>query len=362
MDDGDAAAGLFHFTDGGFEEEHLAVADGGHARAEASGKAFRLLVRHGFLLILPFAPERRIAEDIVKRVACELVVGKRVAGADVRGVFAFDERVRLADGECLVVNFLPVGDECRGGVELFEVFARDGEHAAGAAGGIVKRLDGVGRGEHFIVVHEEDVDHEPDEFARRVVLPGILVAGLGEFADDFFKDVSHFQIGNVVGMEVAFLLREFLQDDVEDAFLVHARDFGIEIEPLDDFAHVRRESLQVLAEVRRDVVGVVEQRLERVRARVVEGMSGDFAKALVHHLGIDPIDRRCLVHRLGDLFLRAGQHAVKAPDHCQRQNDVAILMRLVDARQLVGDGPDEVCFFFHISKKPHKSFLQFFSL
>ena len=280
----------------------------------------------------------------------------------MRGVFAFNERVRLADGERLIVDFLPVGDERRGGVELFEIFARNGEHAASAAGGIVERLDGVWRGEHFIVVHEEDVDHEPDDFARRVVLPGVLVAGLGEFADDFFKDVAHFQIGNVVGMEVAFLLREFLQDNVEDAFLVHTRDFGIEVEPLDDFAHVRRESLQVLAEVRRDVVGIIEQRLECVRARVVEGMSGDFAKALVHHLGIDPIDRRCLVHRLGDLFLRAGQHAVKAPDHCQRQNDVAILMRLVDARQLVGDGPDEVCFFFHISKKPHKSFLQFFSL
>lgn len=63
VDDGDAAAGRLHLADDGFEEEHLAVADGGHASAEASCEARFLLVEHGFLFVLPLAPERWIEDS-----------------------------------------------------------------------------------------------------------------------------------------------------------------------------------------------------------------------------------------------------------------------------------------------------------
>ena len=148
-------------------------------------------------------------------------------------------------------------------------------------GHFVERLDGIRRCQEFVVIHEKDIHHEADDFARRVMLPCILVAGFGELADDFLEDIPHFDIRDMVGVEVAFFLRELLQNDVEDALLVHFRNFWIKIETLNDFTHVRRKPLQVLAEVRSDVLRVIEQCLERVRARVVKLMSGEFTEALV---------------------------------------------------------------------------------
>ena len=51
-----------------------------------------------------------------------------------------------------------------------------------------------------------------------------------------------------------------------------------------------------------------------------------------------------LLHRR----FRVAQHAVKASDDRQRQNHIAILVRLVDTRQLIGNGPDQIRLFLDI--------------
>src|SRR5450759_77782 len=90
----------------------------------------------------------------------------------------------LADGVRLVVDLL-AGERHLGlRVELEDPLLGDREHAAGAGGGVVDGAYGAGLGEHLAVWVEEQVDHESDGVARREVLAGRLVGGLGETPDE----------------------------------------------------------------------------------------------------------------------------------------------------------------------------------
>jgi hypothetical protein len=60
------------------------------------------------------------------RHAVESIFGKRVAQDDVVGVFAFDEHVGLADGPGFVVPILAKELGLGVGVEVTDVFLRDG--------------------------------------------------------------------------------------------------------------------------------------------------------------------------------------------------------------------------------------------
>ena len=66
------------------------------------------------------------------------VVGQGVAEHDVGDILALDQHVGLADRVGLGVEFLPVDHQPRIRVELPQVLLGDGEHAAGAGGGVVE--------------------------------------------------------------------------------------------------------------------------------------------------------------------------------------------------------------------------------
>ena len=62
-----------------------------------------------------------------------------------------------------------------------------GQHAAGAAGGVVDGDVPVGDG------NVQQLDHEPDDFARGEVLSGLLAALFREAPQQLLVDVAHLQ-------------------------------------------------------------------------------------------------------------------------------------------------------------------------
>jgi hypothetical protein len=126
---------------------------------------------------------------------------------------------------------------------LGEVFAGDGEHAAGSGGRVVDGADDAGGGENVVVLDEEEVDHEADDFAGGEVFAGGFVGDFGEFADELFEDEAHLGVGDAVGVEVN--LGEAFGDEVEEVGFGEAVELGVEFEAFEDVADFGGEGLEV---------------------------------------------------------------------------------------------------------------------
>ena len=82
------------------------------------------------------------------------------------------------------------------GIHAGQVLAGDGQHAAGAGRRIVERPDHARLGQGVVVFDEQQVDHQPDDFARREVFPGGFVGKFGELADQFLEHRSHLGVAD----------------------------------------------------------------------------------------------------------------------------------------------------------------------
>ena len=343
MNDGNAAAavfGLLHFGNGREQEEHLPVAGRGQAGAEPPRKAELGLLLHGGLFVFPLPAEGGIGEDIVKGLPGKLVIGEGVAVLDEVGVVALDEHIRLADGEGLVVDLLPEGHQLRGGVELVEVFLRHGEHAAGAAGGVVNGLGHVGPGKDVVIVVEQEVHHQADDLPRGVVLPGVLVVRLGEAADDLLENIAHFQVGDHVRVQVGLGSGEFLDDNIQDALARQSGNLPVKAEFLQNIPHVLREAVEIVSEVGLDVVGIVQQPLEGVLAGVVKRLARGGPQ---QHIPQGQVLDGLVPLQYG--ILGIGQNTVKAANDGERQDHLAVFVGFVYAGEFIGNRPDQGGFF-----------------
>jgi hypothetical protein len=265
----------------------------------------------------------------------QAVIGEGVAEDDVGDVLAFDEHVGLADGVGFGVEFLAVHDEAGPGVHGGEVFPGDGEHAAGAGSGVVEGTDDAGLGEGFVVLNEDQVDHQANDFARGEVFPGGFVGEFGEFADQFFKDRPHLSIAD--GRRVKIDVGELFGDEVEEARFGELVDLGVELKALEDIADGRREGLNVRAEVFADVVLVAHELFHVERGRVVEVLAG-FAEE--EGFGVDA---RLLSESEFDEDSRLGrfEHTIQAAEDREGEDDLSIFGLFVVPPQQIGDGPDE---------------------
>jgi hypothetical protein len=224
------------------------------------------------LLLLPLHAEGRIGEHIVESpflpVAgpVEAVLGEGVAQDDGVCILAFDEHVGLADGPGFVVPVLTEELGLGVAVEVADVFFRDGQHAARAAGGIVDGFDDVAAGEVFLR-REEEIDHELYDLAGGEMLPGLLVRLLCADANEFLEDIAHLDVVHALGREVH--RGELLDHEVEQVFLSHLRDLRIEAEPLHDGADVGREAVDVGADIGGDLAGarIVKDTIEPATLR-----------------------------------------------------------------------------------------------
>ena len=265
-DDGEAAAAVLrgaHLGQHVLEKEERAVVHARRARAEAPAEAKGVaLLFDVALLLLPLHAEGRVGEHVIEGPflavggAVKAVLGEGVAEDDVIGVLALDEHVGLADGPGFVVPVLAEELRLGVGVEVADVLLGHGQHAAGAAGGVIDGFDDVAAGEVFLR-REEEIDHELDHLARGEVFPGLLVGLFRADPDEFLEDVAHLDVVHARGREVDG--GERLDDEVEQVFLGHPGDLRAEIEPLHDGADVGREAVDVAVEIGRELVGVIQQ-------------------------------------------------------------------------------------------------------
>lgn len=323
------------------QEEHLAVAD----RRQSAGES-RPRARAGDLVLdrslggLPVHAVRRVGQAVVERLTGEQVLRERVAEPDVGGVLVADDHVGLADRIRLVVDLLAVELEPRVGVQpgmlgrADQVLLGEREHAARACRRVVDRAYDVLLGQRPVVAGEQQVDHEPDRVARCEVLPGGLVRGLRELADQLLEQVSHLGVADRVGVQVD--LGELLYDDQQPVLLRQRGDLVVEPEPVED-VDVLGKARDVVSEVGGQSVRVARQLREAPRAGVVEGQVGR---------ALDPVGAQLLARLAGGdvphFRSGGGEDAVEPTQDRHWQDHAAVLMGLVDTPQLICDRPDEV--------------------
>ena len=188
------------------------------------------------LLLLPVHAKGRIGEEVVESVIRELVVGEGVAEADIVAaavmVHLLHEHVGRGSGEGTLVVVLPVDVEPCRRVVITQVVLRLRQHPAGAAGRVEQLAHGAGRSKEFVVVDEQDVHHQPDDFARREVIAGGLIGQFIEAADKVFKDQPHLLVWHLVRVQVH--VAELGDHEIEDVGLAHLLDLGFELEELED--------------------------------------------------------------------------------------------------------------------------------
>jgi hypothetical protein len=92
-------------------------------------------------------------------------------------------------------------------------------------------------------------------------------------ANQLLEDVSHLHVIHVLGREVDS--GEGFDDFVEEVLLSHARDLLVKREPFHDVAHVLGEAIDVRIQVRRELVGIVQELGEVKLGQIVERSSGN---------------------------------------------------------------------------------------
>ena len=182
----------------------------------------------------------------------------------------------------------------------------------------------------------KQVDHEPDDFARREVVAGRFVRCFVESPDQVLEDQAHLVIGH--GGRVQVDLGELRDDQVKPVGVGQLGDLLLKFEVLEDLARLRGEMLDVESQIRRDLVRVALQLLEVQLAGVVELLAGGPVQDR-----FDILDAACLERRglLQDLLFGRLQHAVEPAKDGQRQDDLAVLRRLVRTAKQVRNRPDK---------------------
>ena len=242
------------------QKQQRAIAYPWQSRSEAARKTKSIrLSLHLLLDLLPLHPEGRVGEHVVVFLIGQLVVGERVAEADVLDVLPLDQHVGLADRVALGVELLAAQHQPGRGVHPHQVFLRYAQHAAGARGGVVEAAHDAALGEGLVVFDENEIHHQPDHFTRGEVLSGGFIGELRELADQLLEHQPHLGIAHRFRVKVD--LGEALAHHVKQPGLVELVHLQMELKALEDVAYCRRERLDVAAQVLADVVLIAHQPL-----------------------------------------------------------------------------------------------------
>ena len=115
---------------------------------------------------------------------------------------------------------------------------------------------------------KQQVDHEPDHFARGEVVTGRLVRRLVEAPDQVLEHQPHGDVVHPFGVQVHF--GELGNHLIEAVGLFQLFDLLIELEALEDLADVLGKTVDVIGKVAADVVRVALELAEIELAVVVK--------------------------------------------------------------------------------------------
>lgn len=175
-----------------------------------------------------------------------------------------------------------------------------------------------------------------DDVARGEVLPGGLVGGLGELADQLLEHHAHGEVVQPLGAQVR--AGEALDDRVEDVGGIEAVDEFLELEIVEYFLGLGAEALDVVHQVLARLG--LRQRGQAQRGGVVELEAGGVlqhsaAGALGLALG--------LVGDFQDLVPGRLQDALQPAQDGEGQDHPPVLGLLEGAPEKVGHAPEEGC-------------------
>lgn len=347
LNDGHAARAILQLLDAVEHEQHLSVADGGQAGAEAPVVALLGFLLHVGLFALPVDAEGRVGDDIVEGMPGELVVVQGVAVFHAAGVAALDEHVSLGDGIRLRVELLPEAGQVGVGRNVMQPLRQAAQHLAGAHRHVIGGLGAAALADVILFRGDQQLGHQVDDVARGEVRSGLLVIALGELADQLLKDIAHIRGSDALGAHIALRGGKLLQHHKEHLAADHRAHLIGKLEVLDNVLDVVGEALQVVVEVAFQIVRVAEQPAEGEAAGVVEAVTGGLAEDAIPRFAHNAARIQRLCHR-NNLVLGGQQRVIKTLEHGHGQNHLPILVRLEQADQMGGNLPDEVGLFLYI--------------
>ena len=138
--------------------------------------------------------------------------------------------------------------------------------------------------EHARVGGDDEVGHEVDDVAAGKVFSGLV--SLGEAAHEVFEDAAHFDLGYLIGTEVALTAAEVLDDLVQHAAVGHRADFVVEFHAglEENVLHVLGKALEVVCEVLFYACWVGKQGLPREGGRIIEVVTRGAAQESVAYV------------------------------------------------------------------------------
>lgn len=131
-----------------------------------------------------------------------IVFQQRVAQFDFAVAFALNEKVGRRDGIGSRVVILAVDFDDRFGVVFANPVLGFGQHPAGSAGWVANRGDDALAGQNVLVGFQQHVDHQPDHFAWREVVPSGFVGGFVKSPDQVLEQQPHRDVVDLLGTQV----------------------------------------------------------------------------------------------------------------------------------------------------------------
>jgi hypothetical protein len=179
------------------------------------------------------------------------------------------------------------------------------------------------------------------------VLPGLFVGLLRAYPDEFLEDIAHLDVVHPGRSEV-YGSKPF-DDQIQQVLLGHSGNLRAEIKPLHDRADVGRKAVDIAVEIRRELIGVVQQARKVELGEVVERVVRNLRELVANDVLWLRLQRSMLFqhHRLG-----GSKNAIKSTQDREWQDDLAVLVALVWATEQVADAPNKagdlgVCFGRH---------------
>ena len=269
--------------------------------------------------------------------------------ADLAAPLVGDQEVGFCDGIRLVVQFLAEHKDLYTGVDLLDMLARDREHTARSASRVEDTPHNALAFEFVLVFGKEQVDHQPDYFPGRIVLAGGFIRHFRESTEKLLENIAHFVVRYRLRVEVH--LGEPVADHIQQIVLRQLIGDGIHLEVLDDLPDVLRKTVEVGIEVDLDVAGVLCQTFEVEVGYVIKIQA---ARRVQHDLfQLERFEYRLIPFVfLDDFVFAVFEDAVEPAEDDKRQRDIAVLVGLERAaKDVVGDGPDEVSFVLEVGHR-----------